>query len=135
MLKLFSIKKRLKSFINCNCSISWKYIISFIFISCVKIQMILYLNKCKKLSNLLLSKRKKSINLIISITFDDIMNVFNIVTNESIKSKKTWFNIYKAVYERVIDIVISAYWLRSKNYYVELHFLKALNRGIFWKEF
>ena len=40
----------------------------------------------------------------------------------------------EVVYERVVDVAIPAHEMRSKNYYVELHFLKALNRKILWKE-
>ena len=39
------------------------------------------------------------------------------------------------VYERVIDVVTSAHEMRSEDYYVGLHFLEALNRKIFWREF
>ena len=36
----------------------------------------------------------------------------------------------KTVYERVIDVVTSAHEMRSESYYVELHFLEALNSKI-----
>ena len=36
----------------------------------------------------------------------------------------------EAVYERVIDVATSAHRMRSKDYYVRLHFLEALNRKI-----
>ena len=35
------------------------------------------------------------------------------------------------MYERVIDVVTSEHKMRSESYYVELHFLEALNRKIF----
>ena len=44
-------------------------------------------------------------------------------------------NLCKIVYERVINVVTSAHWLRSENYYVKLHFLKTLNYKILWREF
>ena len=34
------------------------------------------------------------------------------------------------VYERVADVVTSAYKVRYENYYIKLYFLKALNRKI-----
>ena len=39
-------------------------------------------------------------------------------------------DICEAVYKRVINVVTSAHEMRSEDYYVELHFLKALNRKI-----
>ena len=36
----------------------------------------------------------------------------------------------EAVYGRVIDVATPAHRMRSENYYVELHFLEALNRKI-----
>ena len=38
--------------------------------------------------------------------------------------------ICEAVYGRVIDVITSAHGMRSEDYYVKLHFLKALNRKI-----
>ena len=39
------------------------------------------------------------------------------------------------VYERMIDIVTPAHEMCSENYYVELHFLNALNYKILRREF
>ena len=36
----------------------------------------------------------------------------------------------ETVYERVIDVVTSAHEMRSEDYYVELHFIKTLNRKV-----
>ena len=43
-------------------------------------------------------------------------------------------SICEAVYERVIDVATSAHRMRSEDYYVELHFLEALNRKVLWRE-
>ena len=50
-------------------------------------------------------------------------------------SDKTFFQkpilmICETVYGRVIDVATSAHGIRSGSYYVELHFLGALNRKI-----
>ena len=39
------------------------------------------------------------------------------------------------VFKCIIDVAILAHWLRSEDYSVELHFLKALNRKILWRKF
>ena len=36
----------------------------------------------------------------------------------------------ETVYERVINVVTLAYWMRSEDYYIKLHFLKVLNYKI-----
>ena len=41
-----------------------------------------------------------------------------------------FFDVCETVYERVIDVATSARRMRSKDYYIELHFLEALNRKI-----
>ena len=44
-------------------------------------------------------------------------------------------NECETVYERVIDVATPAHEMRSGDYYVELHFLKVLNRKVLWREF
>ena len=46
--------------------------------------------------------------------------------SERLRSKRS--TKYEVVYERVIDVATSMYSVRSENYYVKLHFLRALNR-------
>ena len=56
--------------------------------------------------------------------------------NEQIFSFVIRFYIVRCevVYGRMVDVVTPAHWLRSEGYYVELHFLKALNRKILWRK-
>ena len=43
-------------------------------------------------------------------------------------------NTCETVYKHMIDVATSAHWICSESYYIELHFLKVLNRKIIWKE-
>ena len=60
----------------------------------------------------------------------DILNSvsFRLLIQRIAKSKKLYC---ETVYERVINVATSAHRMRSENYYVELHFLEALNRKVF----
>ena len=44
-------------------------------------------------------------------------------------------NRCEAVYGRVVDVAISMHWMYSKDYYIELCFLEALNCKVLWREF
>ena len=77
-----------------------------------------------------IKQRIKARSIIIIIKLFDNAIADNNAEIFNIKCCYQNVKVCEIVYERVINVVTSAHWFRSKNYYIELHFLKALNRKI-----
>ena len=74
-----------------------------------------------------------------SVSFVDVSILFVFKKDEKLHLCVNYKNlntiICESVYERVIDVATSTHEIRSRDYYVKLHFLETLNRKILWKEF